>query len=324
MVRNFGKNLQRRTIAVYGASSNIGRKFTQEAASRGAAVIAVARDTSKVPPHPKRAAIGSIEVVQGDITQRKDVRKALQGRNVDATVNFAADFSADASKSKAVNVFGEQHILDASVEFGVKRHIYISTIAALIPKPNVYRDTKREAENAVRAAREDKLDWVILRYAHVLGTRTWDQPFKLRFPYLRLAVPKVPTDAKDAAFPYVTIETAIEATLAALDARPNQTITVFDGRTTIGEYLSAMEKVYDVRGSFLPSKLLQFLDKFFGKYFPPITGLSAGVEFLAHPPTFENETMRQELQVKTRHFHKWMQTHFPQSMRGTKRLFEND
>lgn len=313
MVGKLGKNLQGRTIAVYGASSNIGRKFTQEAAKRGATVIAAARDTKKVPSHPKRGATGGIEIVHGDITKRGDVRKALRGRNVDTTVNFAASFSADYATSRVVNVVGEQYILDASIEFGVKRHIYISTIATLIPKPNAYRDTKREAEDAVKAA-EEQLDWIILRYAHVLGSRTWDQPFKLTLPYVRLAVPKVPTDAKDAAFPYATIETAIEATLAALVARPNQTITVFDGKTTIGEYLSAMEKVYGVRRSYLPSRLLQFLDKLFGKYFPSITGLSAAVEFLAHPPAFENETMRRELQIETRHFKEWMKTHFPHEL----------
>lgn len=316
MARKLGKNLQGRTIAVYGASSNIGRKFTQEAALLGVTVIAVARDISKVPSIPKRAATGSIEVVRGDITKRKDIYKALRGRRVDATVNFAANFSADYSKSRAVNVVGEQYILEASKEFGVKRHIYISTIATLIPKPNPYRDTKLEAEAAVKASGK-QLDWIILRFAHVLGTRTWDQPFKLIFPYIRLAVPKVPTDAKDAAFPYATIETAVEAALAALVARPNQTITVLDGKTTIGEYLSVMEKIYGVRVSFLPSQLLQFLDNLFGKYFPLITGFSAPLEFLAHPPAFENETMRRELQVKPRHFKEWMRKHFPQSTKSS-------
>lgn len=310
MARKLGEKLQGRRIAVYGASSNIGRKFTQEAAAREATVVAVARNINKVPPHSGRAAIGSIEIVQGDITQREDVRKALRGRNVDTTINFAADFSADVLKSKSVNVVGEQHVLDASREFGVKRHIYISTIATQIPKPNAYGDTKREAEDAVKVAGKKQLDWIILRYANVLGTRTWDKPFKFILPYLRLAVPKVPTDAKDAIFPYVTIETAVEAALAALEVRPNQTITVLDGETTIGEYLSAMEKVYDVKESYLPSKQLRFLDKHFGKYFPSIAGLSAAVEFLAHPPTFENKTMRMELRVETKHFQEWMQTHF--------------
>lgn len=294
-------------IAVYGASSNIGRKFTQEALKRGSTVIAFARNINKIPSQKQDK--GSIKVVQGDITRKVDVRKVLSGRKVNATVNFAADFSKDILKARETNVFGEQNVLDASIEFGVKRHIYISTIATLTPKSNAYRDTKRQAEDAVRAAGK-KLNWIILRYAHVLGSRTWDHPFKLILPYLRLGVPKVPTDANDAVFPYVTIETAIEATLAALIARPNQTITVFDGKITIGEFLLAMEKVYDVRISFLPSRLLQFLDKLFGKYFPVISGLSASVEFLAHPPTFENEIMKRELQIKTRHFQEWIKTHF--------------
>lgn len=313
MVRKLGKNLQGRTIAVYGASSNIGSRFTKEAAKRGATIIAVARNIHKVSSHPKRAK-GSIETIQADITKRKDVRKALQGRNVDTTVNFAANFSTNYSKSRAVNVFGEQHVLDASVDYGVKRHIYISTISTLIPKPNTYGDTKREAEDFVKRAGEKKCNWIILRFPCVLGTRAWDQPFKLIFPYLRFAVPKVPTDAKDAAFSYVTIDTAIEATLAALDARPNQTITVLDGETTIGEYLCVMEKVYNIRWSYLSSQLLQLLDKLLGKYFPQVTGISAAVEFLAHPPTFENETMKQELQVKTRDFHKWIKMHFSQDI----------
>lgn len=309
MVRNFGKNLQKKTIAVYGASSNIGSKFVQEAAKRGATVIAFARDTSKVPSGLKKGTTGSIEVLQGDITKRNDIRKVLRGRNVYTTVNFVASFSSDLSKSKAVNVVGEKNILDASIEFSVKRHIYISTVATLIPKPNVYGDTKRKAEEVVKAAGK-KIDWIILRFPCVLGTRAWDQPFKLRFPYLRLGIPKVPTDASDADFPFVVIETAIEAILASLVARPNQTITVFDGKTTIGEYLSVMEKVHDIRVSFLPGKLFRLLDKLFGKYVPFISGVSAGVEFQAHPPRLENETMRQELHVKTRGFHKWMQTYF--------------
>jgi len=306
MASKLGVNLQEKVIAIYGASSNIGRKFTQEAARRGATIVAVARNIDKVLSYLKQADTRNIEVIQGDITQLEDVRKALHGRDVDATINFAANFSPDALRSRSVNVIGEQHVLDASKEFGIKRHIYISTIATQAQKPNAYSNTKREAENVVKAAGGKQLDWIILRYANVLGTQTWNQPFKFIFPYLRLAIPKVPTDAKDAIFPYVTIETAIEATLSALEARPNQTITILDGETTIEEYLSAMEKVYNVRRSYLPSKQLQSLNKHFGKYFPSIAGLCAALEFLTHPPTFENTTMKRELKVKTRTFQEWM------------------
>lgn len=312
MLGKIRKNLQGKTIAVFGASSNIGRRFTQEAAKRGAVIIAFARDTNKVPSYPKRRTTGSIEAVQGDITSRKDVRRALHDRKVDVTINFAAVFSADVSKARAVNVIGEQYILDASVEYGVKRHIYISTIATLTPRPNAYGDTKLKAEEIVKVAGKKKLDWIILRYAHVLGSRTWDQPFKIILPFLRIGIPKVPTDAKDAVFPYTTIDTVIEATLAAIEARPNQTIIIFDERITIGEYLSTMEKIYDVKWSFLPNQLLQLLDKLFGKYFPKVTGYSAALDFLAHPPTFENETMKKELKIRTRDFQDWIKAHFLQ------------
>jgi len=309
MINKLGKNLQGKTIAVFGASSNIGRKFIQQAARRGASVIAFVRDTSKVPSYSKRGA-GSMEAVMGDITRRKDVYKTLHGRSVEITINFAADFSADFSKARAVNVIGEQNVVNSSIEYGVKRHIFISTIATLMPKQNAYRDTKLQAEKIVKASGKKKLEWIILRYANVLGTRTWDHPFKIIFPYLRLGIPKVPTDANGAAFPYVTIETAIDTTLAAIESPPNQTITVFDGKITIGEYLSTMEKAYNIRVSFLPSRLLYILDKLFSKFLPSIKGYSAGVEFLAHPPLFENETMKEQLRIKTRSFQRWMQTHF--------------
>lgn len=310
MDRQLGRNFQGKTIAVYGASSNIGSKFAQAAARRGATVIAIARNVKKIPLYSKLGESGSIEAVKADITKPKDVRQALRGRKIYATANFAVDFSPALSKAKEVNVLGEQHILNASVEYGVKRHIYISTIATLAPKSNIYRDTKLEAEKEVKeVGKKHHLDWIILRFANVLGTRTWDQPFKIIFPYLRIGVPKIPTDVKEAAFFYVTIETAIDAALAALEARPNQTITIFDGKITIGEYLSVMEKIYSVKRSFLPSKLLKFLAKYLGEYSPLIEGLAAGVDFMAHQPSFENETMNRELKLKTRDFHKWIKIH---------------
>lgn len=311
MARKLGKSLKGKTIVVFGASSNIGSKFVLEAVEREARIIAVARNTSKV-PHPKRETNGSIEVIQADITRLRDVRKALQGHKVDATVNFAASFSGNLSEAKSVNLIGEKNILQACLEFDIKRHIYISTIATLMPKENIYGNTKRQAEEVVKTS---QLDWIILRYAHVLGSRTWDQPFKLILPYFRFAVPKAPTDANNATFPYLTIDTAIDAVFEAIYARPNQTITVFDGKITVGDFISTMEEVYKVRISFLPSKLLRFLNMFFGKYFPQVSGLSAAVEFLANPPSFENETMKQELHIQTRDFHKWIKTHFPQNMR---------
>jgi nucleoside-diphosphate-sugar epimerase len=292
-------DLKGKTIAVFGASSNIGRNFIEDAAKRGAKVIAIARNTNKI----NQVVNKKIEIVQGDITQLKDVEKALRNKNVDATINFAASFSSDITEARKVNVIGEKYILSASKKFNVKRHIYISTIATQMPKSNIYRDTKLEAEKEVKkAGKGKKIEWMILRFANVLGTPTWDQPFKIIIPYLRLGVPKIPTSSKAAQFTYLTIYTAAESVLSALVSKPNQTITIFDGQMTIGQYLSCMEKQHHVKRSFLPLRPLQTLNKLIGKKILFIAGLTAVSEFLANPPLFENETMKRELNIKPRQF----------------------
>lgn len=297
MVSRFGKKLKGKIIVVYGASSSIGRKFIIEAAKKGLIVIAFARNINKI------TSSKNIQLIKGDITLKKDISKSLQGRKVYATINFAVDFSPDYLKARRVNVLGEQYIIDASKKYGVKRHIYISTAATQMVKPNTYRDTKLEAENLVReTCKKYNIDWVILRFANVLGTPTWDQPFKIIFPFIRLGVPKVPTDFPNSPFFYLTINTAIEATLSAIISKPNQTITVFDGTISIGQYLSVMERIFQIKKSFLSSRLLTTLDKLFGKYLPQISGYSSALEFLANPPKFENNTMKNELKLKTKPF----------------------
>lgn len=297
-------NLQNKVIAVYGASSNIGRKFIQEALKRKAFIIAIARDTTKIVLSSKNGS-DNIRIIQADLTNKSEVRNALRGHNVDITINFAVSFSKDLSKAKKVNVLGERYIIEVSKKFGVKRHIYISTIATKMLQSNPYRDTKLQAEKAVKSSGK-KLSWIILRYGNVLGTPTWDQPFKFILPFLRLGIPQVPTDAKETPFHFATIDTVVEATLAAIEAKPNQTINVSDGRITIGEYLSAMEKVYKINFSFLPSHLFKFLDLHFGKSIPLIRRYSSTIEFLAHPPDFDNKTMQKELQVSPRDFQSWI------------------
>jgi len=198
MIKKPPTNRKGKTIAVFGASSNIGRKFIEEAALRGIMVIAFARGTTKITSIHH----GKIEIVQGDITQLKNVEKAIRNKKVYATINFAASFSSNISEARAVNVEGEKNILKVSQKFGVKRHIYISTIATQMKKSSAYRDTKLDAENEVNKAGRRGLDWIILRYANVLGTPTWDHPFKIIIPYIRIGIPKIPTSSKNAPFPY--------------------------------------------------------------------------------------------------------------------------
>ncbi|MFM1921299.1 MAG: hypothetical protein RLZZ303_2933 [Candidatus Hydrogenedentota bacterium] len=68
--------------------------------------------------------------VQGDIADRDDVRRAMEG--CDAVVNFAAESHVDRSLLGAeefirTNVHGVSTLLDAARELGVKRFVQVST-----------------------------------------------------------------------------------------------------------------------------------------------------------------------------------------------------
>ena len=191
-----------------------------------------------------------VEIVVGDITNREDVMNAIQGKSIDATINFAANLnlSSDSSKSREVNVNGEEYVLNATENFYVPRHIFISTIGVHMEGPNAYKDTKLEAEELVKNSRVP--EWLILRYANVIGTDDlndqWNNPFFTKEIFgKKIGLAKIPTK-KNAPFPYLGIETATDATINALVASPNQTITILDGFTTVDEYLTAMARVNSI------------------------------------------------------------------------------
>lgn len=301
-----GKNLEGRKIAVFGATSKIGSEFAIESMRRGAEIVAFERNAKKFPDLPEDVLPDKIIHIEGDITDRDAVFSALVGRKVDATVNFAAVFnqSSDVKKSWPVNVAGEEHVLEASRENDVKRHVFISTTGVHIKDNNAYKVTKLKAEELVR--KSEVPEWMILRYGNVVGTREpndlWNKPFITReFRGKTIGVPKIPVK-KDAPFPYLSVETAVEATIAALDCKENQTLTVFDGITTVGEYISTMQKINEIDKVYrIPSVLLvqaigigNFI---LGKRFPITYGTA---RFLMRDLLLENETMQQELGIATR------------------------
>lgn len=90
------ESIEGKRIAIYGATSKIASDTARKAMSQGAEVVAFVRNQSKAESLKQAGA----EIVVGDITNRKDVLKAVEGRKIDATINFAAVFnlSSDAFK----------------------------------------------------------------------------------------------------------------------------------------------------------------------------------------------------------------------------------
>ena len=301
------ESIEGKRIAIYGATSKIASETVRKAIDQGAEVVAFVRNPAKAEPLKQKGA----EIVVGDITNREHVRRAVEGRAIDVTINFAADFnlSSDSSRSRAVNVNGEEYVLNANEEFYIPRHIFISTIGTQMEGPNAYKDTKLEAESLVKNSKV--AEWLILRFANVIGTNDpndlWNNPFLAKnILGKRIGLAKIPSK-KNAPFPYLGINTATEATLKAITAKSPQTITILDGFDTVNGYLTAMARINNIDFTiavpdFVMTTALDVANKTFGvigRHFPITAGVA---EIVANMPHLENEVMQKELGIKPRSF----------------------
>lgn len=300
------RSLEGKSIVIFGATSKIGSEVALEAKRRGANVTAFARSLEKL--QPLRNA--GIQTNTGNVESTDDVHNAINP-SADVTINFAAVFnqSANPNSSWGTNVSGEENILRASEKNGTRRHIFISSIAAEIHGPNAYKDTKLVAEKLVKESSVP--EWVILRYANVLGTSDkndlWNNPFISRdIRGKKLGLAKFPFKA-DARFPFLGLKTAVDATLASISSVPHSTINVLDGYTTMKNYLDRMADVNDVdkyfgvpAGIMTPSiAVLNRLARMSGKYFPISTGAA---EIMTNMPQLSTKKMREELGIQPHTF----------------------
>jgi nucleoside-diphosphate-sugar epimerase len=290
------ESIEGKRIAIYGGTSKIAQKTALQALHEGAEVRAFVRNPAKA----EDLARAGVEIVVGDITNRKDVMMAVENQGIDVTINFTANFdqSANPDRSREVNVDGEAFVLNATEQYYIPRHIFISTIGVQMEGENAYKNTKLEAEKLVRESNVP--EWMILRYANVLGTQDpndlWNNPFITKqFLGKNVGISKIPTRPR-ASFSYLGIDTASDATLAAMTAEPNQTITILDGFTTVQGYLAAMAKINQIDfmlaipGSIMHPALVAFnrAARVVGKDFPLTPGTS---RMITHPPELEFQTM---------------------------------
>lgn len=122
------------------------------------------------------------EVILNNIADREALPELLRG--VDVVYHLAAaqhEVNVPEQRFRDVNATGTAHLLDASVNSGVKRFVHGSTIGVYgsamdglldensPPRPdNIYGETKLEGENVVLSFRE-KLPVVIIRIPETYG-----------------------------------------------------------------------------------------------------------------------------------------------------------
>ena len=169
------------TILVIGATGFAGGALARELRRRGESVRAMVRPDSDSDPSALKE-IG-VELVEGDITNRRDVEWACEG--VTRAYNFASPFRSAKPSDQYfwdVNVGGVDNLVRAAQKHGLERFVHCSTIGvhgdvqeipcredSPLNPGDVYQETKVEGEQAVQDAFRNGARGVIMRPSSMYG-----------------------------------------------------------------------------------------------------------------------------------------------------------
>jgi dihydroflavonol-4-reductase len=136
---------------VTGGTGFIGSRVVKRLRDRGDEVVVLAR-------RPDRAAGLDAELVEGDLGDADAIRRGVEG--CQAVFHIAADYRVGMDKSKREsmrdsNVRGTERVLDAAMEAGVDRIVYVSTI-------NIFGNTNGRTVD--ESYRRDEADGFVSTY----------------------------------------------------------------------------------------------------------------------------------------------------------------
>lgn len=142
------------TVLVTGASGFIGGAVVKRLRAEGVAVRALVRRSSprdNIPP--------DCEVLEGDVTDRESVRRAMAG--VSALFHLAANYrlwAPDPEPVMRVNVAGTEIVMREALRAGVARVVHTSSVATLDSESTPCTESNRLApERAIGAYKLSKI-----------------------------------------------------------------------------------------------------------------------------------------------------------------------
>jgi len=149
-------------LAITGATGFVGSSVLDAALAEGHAVRALARRDQ-----PRRQ---GVTWVRGDLNDTAALAALVQG--ADAVVHVAGlTNTPDPADFEAANVTGTANLIAAMNSAGVKRLVFVSSLAARMPQLSAYGASKAKAEALVEAS---GLDWTTVRPPGVYGPRDID------------------------------------------------------------------------------------------------------------------------------------------------------
>ena len=184
-------------VLVTGATGFTGGHLCERLLADGHSVRALVRDPGRCTDLREKG----VELFTGDLRDAGSLRRSVEG--MDTVYHIAALFrpeNVSRDDMRAANVFGTQHLLDASIDAGVGRFIHCSTVGVHgdIKDPpaneetpygpgDYYQESKTEGERIVlRYMQEGRMPITVFRPGGIYGPRD------LRFLELLKAVKKGP------------------------------------------------------------------------------------------------------------------------------------
>ncbi|MBI1403493.1 MAG: NAD(P)H-binding protein [Porphyrobacter sp.] len=150
------------TLALTGATGFVGSAVVEAALGAGHQLRALTRRNQ--PPRE------GVEWVRGDLADLPALADLCEG--ADAMVHVAGlTNTPDPADFEEANVTGTARVVEAMRTAGMKRLVFVSSLAAREPKLSAYGASKARAETVVEAS---GLDWTIIRPPAVYGPRDSD------------------------------------------------------------------------------------------------------------------------------------------------------
>jgi dihydroflavonol-4-reductase len=187
---------------VNGANGHLGNNLIRLLVSKGIPVRAAVRNISNRKPFAGL----DCEVVQSDITDKESLVKILQGVETFYAVGAAFKLWAKDPQKEIydVNIQGTRNMIEAAAEAGVKRIVYVSSIAALnyssMPvkesygynpdRRDWYYNSKNDGEQlAFKLAKELNIELVAVLPSAMIGGEAF-APLNVSYNIIRLILQK--------------------------------------------------------------------------------------------------------------------------------------
>ncbi|PTB91832.1 dihydrokaempferol 4-reductase, partial [Marivirga lumbricoides] len=187
---------------VTGANGHLGNNLLRLLISKGVPVRASVRNIKNKEPFSGL----DCEVVQADITDKQSLINALQGVETFYAVGAAFKLWAKDPKKEIydVNLDGTKNTIEAAAEAGVKRIVYVSSIAALnyskLPtkesngynpdRRDMYYNSKNDGEKlAFELAKKHNIELVAVLPSAMIGSEAF-APLNVSYNIINLVLKK--------------------------------------------------------------------------------------------------------------------------------------